>query len=155
MVRLVLDRLGGQVKLKPGEVVRLGEDRYIGDLTILRGESTKDTRPRRSIRRAAGARRVPGRTLLVGDSFREAVLPYLRLYFSDLRESGWEGQTSAPLERAIAGADTVIFESVERVFPLLPSGRGPLAEHFLERVRRRLGSDRGERSPEAPPGLGD
>lgn len=141
MVRSVLDRLGGRVRLKAGEVVRLGEDRYIGDLTVLRGEPTMDTRPAVSIRRAAGARRVPGRTLFVGDSFGEGALPYLKPYFSDLRELAWEDSTRAQLELEIERADTVIFESVEREFAFRTSDRGSLSKDFLERLRRRLGSD--------------
>jgi hypothetical protein len=139
MVRAVLDRLGAGVKLKRGEVVRLPQQSYAGDLTLLRGESGKDTRPARAIRRAANARRVPGRTLFVRDSFGDRVLPFLRLYFADLRRSTWV-VSPAQLLRSIEEADTVIFESVEREFAFRASEQGPLGKNFLERLRRRLGS---------------
>ena len=137
MVRAVLDRLGGGVRLKPGEVVRLPKEEYVGDLSVLRGESTKDSRPARTIRRAPGAPRVPGKTLFVRDSFGDGALPFLGLYFADLRKATWT-DPRAKLSRAIARADTVIFESVEREFAFRASDKGPLGKGFLGGLRRRL-----------------
>ena len=92
-----------------------------------------------TIRRPPGARRVPGKTLFIRDSFGDGVLPFLSLYFADLRKSRWS-VPSAQLSRAIEEADTVIFESVEREFAFRASEQGPLGKNFLERLRRRLGS---------------
>ena len=137
MVRAVLERLGKGVRLKRREVVGLPKEEYVADLSVLRGESTKDTRPAQTVRRATGARRVHGRTLFVRDSFGDGALPFLSLYFADLRKTTWL-VPPAQLTRAIARADTVIFESVEREFAARASEQGPLGKNFLERLRRRL-----------------
>lgn len=137
LVRAVLERLGRGVRLKRREVVGLPKEEYVGDLTVLRGESAKDIRPAQTVRRAPGARRVPGRTLFLRDSFGDGALPFLSLYFADLRKTTWL-VAPAQLARAIARADAVIFESVEREFAARASEQGPLGRNFLERLRRRL-----------------
>ena len=137
MVRAVLDRVGRGIELRPREVVRLPQEEYVGDLSVLLGKSTKDTRPARTIRRAADARRVPGRTLFVRDSFGDGALPFLGLYFADLRKATWL-DSGAQLSEAIAAADTVIFESVEREFAFRASDQGSLGKGFLQRLSRRL-----------------
>lgn len=140
LVRSVLDLVGGEARLRPREVIGLGERKYIGDLTVLRGEATRDSRPEHTIRRSPGAPRVRARTLFLNDSFGAVPLSLLKLYFRDLRAVPWVGSTGAQLAEAIAGADTVIFESVEREFAFRGSEGGPVSRDFLRRLRKRLGS---------------
>lgn len=138
LIRATLGLFGGGVKLTPREVISLGERKYVGDLTVLRGDDTRDSRPEHTVRRAPGAARVEARTLLIHDSFGEGPLPLLRLYFKDLRDLPWLGPTRAQLAEAIAGADTVIFETVEREFAFRASAAGAVSRPFLRVLRQRL-----------------
>lgn len=130
LVRSVLDRVGGRVRLEPQEVVSLGVGHAVGDLTVLLGESTREPLPEHTIRRAPGAPRVLGRALLFHDSFGER-------HLDDLPWSVAEGRQLAD---AIAGADVVIFEIVERDFALRGSDGGQVSRSFLRVLRKRLGS---------------
>ncbi|MGI8945212.1 MAG: alginate O-acetyltransferase AlgX-related protein [Thermoleophilaceae bacterium] len=140
LVRAALDELGGGLELRPGEVVALGEREFLGDLTVLRGEQTKDARPEHTIRRRPGARRIGGRTLYVTDSFGDVPLPLVKLYFSNVRRLPWLGPTPGELTDEIAAADRVIFVTVEREFAVRGSDAGPISRDFLELLRERLGT---------------
>jgi alginate O-acetyltransferase complex protein AlgJ len=139
LVRAVLDALGRGVTLKRGEVVPQGSSAFVGDLTVLRGDRTTEKRPLHTIRRAPGAQRVSGRTLFMYDSFGDAPLPLLKLYFRHLSVLPWVGPTDAQRADAIAHADTVIFESTEREFGFRASEAGPVSRSFLGILRKRLG----------------
>ena len=140
LVRSVLDGVGGTVRLEPREVVSLGERQAVGDLTVLLGASTRESLPEHTIRRTPGAPRVPGRALLIRDSFGERLAPLLRLYFHDLHDTLWPAAESRQLADAIAGADILIFETVERDFALRGIDGGPVSGSFLRVLRKRLGS---------------
>jgi hypothetical protein len=137
LVRAVLELLNEGVRLKPSEVVSQGRAAFVGDLTVLLGERAKETRPRYAVRRARGAPRLPGRTLLVYDSFGEAPLPQLKPYFHDFHKFPWGGLDSQRA-KAIAAADTVIFESTEREFDFRASEAGPVSRKFLALLRKEL-----------------
>jgi alginate O-acetyltransferase complex protein AlgJ len=141
LVDSVLDLLGNGVRRLPSEVVRRGNVATVGDLTVLRGDKTIESKPRHTIRRASGAALVPGRTLIVYDSFGEAPLPLLKRYFRRLRQVPWVGPTDAQRAAAIAEADTVIFESTEREFGWRASEDGPVSRRFLRILRQRLRSE--------------
>jgi alginate O-acetyltransferase complex protein AlgJ len=124
LVRAVLRRVGGSptartmpvVKVRAGEVVDPGRAEYVGDLTRLLGAPETDTQARREIRREPTAPRVPGRTVLVGDSYSDAPVPQLTPYFDDLRVLSWVNTPAREVARAVARADTVLLETVEREF---------------------------------------
>jgi hypothetical protein len=73
------------------------------------------------------------------DSFGDAPLPLLKLYFRNLSVLPWVGPTDAQRAEAIAHADTVIFESTEREFGFRASEAGPVSRRFLGILRKRLG----------------
>jgi hypothetical protein len=140
LVRESLARLDAGIGVRPSEAVDPGDAAYVGDLTALLGETEGGTHPQRTIVRDPRARRVPGRTLLVKDSYGEASTPQLAPYFEDLRTVLWVGTPAQRIGREIAAADTVILETVEREFALRagPEGFvGPLAVELRKRLDRR------------------
>ena len=123
LVRAVVDRLGDRgragkaaIRVRAGEVVDPGRAEYTGDLTGLLGAPETDTLARREIHRPAGAPRIAGRTVLVGDSYSDAPLPQLAPYFEDLHVLSWVNTPPAQMAEEIERADTVILETVEREF---------------------------------------
>jgi alginate O-acetyltransferase complex protein AlgJ len=120
LVRALVGELGDaggatpEIRLRPDEIVDPGRAEYTGDLTALLGAPETDTQARREIRRAAQAPRIPGRTVLVGDSYSEAPLPQLTPYFDDLRVLSWVNTPAAQMADEIEQADTVVLETVER-----------------------------------------
>lgn len=114
LVGAVLDGIGHPgVGLRPSEIVDPGRGEYTGDLTNLLGVGEKDTQAQRGIERDPAAKRIPGRTLMIADSFGEAPSPQLAPYFEDFREVLWAA-TPAELAREIRAADRVLLETVER-----------------------------------------
>lgn len=122
LVRALVERLGDaggatatpEISVRSDEIVDPGRAEYTGDLTGLLGAPETDTQARRDVRRAAGAPRIPGRTVLVGDSYSDAPLPQLTPYFEDLRVLSWVNTPPAQMADEIGRADTVILETVER-----------------------------------------
>src|SRR4029079_10850089 len=87
-------------------------------------------------RPAAAAAAIPGHTLFVGDSFGNVMLPSLEQYTNDLETFTWFSSKPDDVVDAIARADTVIFEKVERDAFLL--GSGWVTPAMLDRLRARL-----------------
>jgi alginate O-acetyltransferase complex protein AlgJ len=116
LTRAVVEGLGnGRVAVRPGDVEDPGPTEYTGDLTNLLGAPETDMQEQRTIARDRDAPRIPGRTLLIGDSYSQGPVPQLVHYFEDLRILTW--QAPAPeLARGIRAADTVVLETVEREF---------------------------------------
>jgi alginate O-acetyltransferase complex protein AlgJ len=112
LVRAALEKIGGGVRLKPSEIVDRGTVSYVGNLTVVDGRGETDTRQEYGIRRAPDAPLVPGRTLIVGDSFAYKWMRLFRPYFENLREVSWYKGASRIAEE-IRQADTVIIESEE------------------------------------------
>jgi hypothetical protein len=125
------------VEVVRGEIVDRGKVTFTGDLTTLLGDPQAETAPRREIRRSAAARRVPGRTAYVLDSFGDIVNPQLIPYLEHFRRVPWDTPPKQLLD-AIAGVDTVIFQVVERDFTVLPAATGELSPAFLRGLRTRL-----------------
>ncbi len=61
------------------------------------------------------ARVIPGRTLMVHDSFLLPVTPALAPYFEELVLVQWEELDRRRFERLVSEADRVVFQSVERL----------------------------------------
>jgi len=139
LVRAALASTGGRVRLRRGEVVYRGRHPAVADLSVLQGDARQEPRPRHVIRRAPGTPRVRGRSLFVYDSFGEVPRPLLRPYFAKLEEVQWFNTSASKLAGAIARADTVVFETVEREFGFRGSDQGPVSNAFLEVLRTRLG----------------
>lgn len=112
LVRAVLERLDG-ARLLRSEIIDPGPTEYTGDLTNLLGAPEADMQAQRGIERKPGAPRIPGRTLMIGDSYSQGPVPQLTHYFDDFRVLLWE-TPPAELARAIRNADTVVVETVER-----------------------------------------
>jgi len=118
----------------------LGE--YNGDLNVLSGETLLDSAPTYSHVRADveqvsvqlidGSERgqnrsvkhtstssylIPGRTLVLGDSFSEAAEPFFANYFEDITFMRLSDFSTNKYLNLIADADRVMFWSVERSFP--------------------------------------
>ena len=82
------------------------------------------------------ARTWPGRTLLIGDSFTYRALDALMPLFKD-GEFIWYGQPGIPsIPDAIAAADTVVIEVVQRWVPISPL----IKPDFTNQVKAALGS---------------
>ncbi len=139
LVRSALAHVGGGVRLRPSEIVDTGSRPYIGDLTTLVGAPEQDREQRRDVRRAPGARRVPGRTLFVYDSYGQIGLPQLAPYFANFRTVDWSQILAPGLAEEVARSDTVIFETVEREFDYRASDPGEAGPSLLAALRRRLG----------------
>jgi hypothetical protein len=134
LVRAALAQLGTGIRVSPGEITDPGRASYQGDLTVLIGNPENDTRAERAVTRAAGAPRVPGRTVLVGDSFSNAPIGQLRSYFAEVAHVLWVGTPIDELAGRIAGADTVILETVERELSFRAADDGPVPK--LQRALR-------------------
>jgi alginate O-acetyltransferase complex protein AlgJ len=139
LLQAALERVGGGVRLRPSEIVNPGADTYTGDLTTLVGAPEQDREPRRDIRRAPGARRVPGRTLFVYDSYGQIGLSQLAPYFANFHSVDWSQILAPGIADEVARADTVIFETVEREFDYRASDVGEAGPALLAALRRRLG----------------
>ncbi len=75
------------------------------------------------------------------DSFGDIVNPQLIPYLEEFHRVPWDSPLRQLLD-AIAGADTVIFQVVERDFTVLPSEAGEVSPAFLRALRPRLSSAR-------------
>jgi alginate O-acetyltransferase complex protein AlgJ len=115
VVRSVLGRVGGGVRMLDSEL-RYSHEDYVGDLTVLENDTTKDVRPTITVERAPGAAKVPGTTVMLGDSFGTRALDLLNPYFDRLETVQWDGAADVVRLDAIKRADTVILETVERYF---------------------------------------
>lgn len=112
LVRTVLDELGEGVRLEPSEIVPLGSATYTGDLSLASGDPRADKRIDYGIERAAGAARVPGRTLVICDSFAYIWMRLFEPYFEDVRHVSWYGSDRRILD-AVRQSDRVIVETDE------------------------------------------
>lgn len=112
-VRSALEEIGDGVRLDPSEIVKLGSVSYLGDLAVLGGRSERDQRMEYGIRRAPDAPRVPGRTLLIGDSFAGEWTRLFKPYFEHLHVLGWGTEESYEMIEAMSRSDRVIIESME------------------------------------------
>ena len=140
LVRGVLGQIGGGVRLRPGDVRSGGRPALRGDLNGLLGEGATERRELLKIERRGG-RRVPGRTVFVLDSYGDAVGHLLEPYFERFEKVFWittEPIPPATLAAKIRGADTVIFETVEREFGFRASEQGPVNTAFMRRLRAGL-----------------
>jgi len=119
--------------LAPGRwestALHLASDRHSGDLTALLGRpatertvSASVTRPGVDVRAdATGSRAtstgpwlLPGRTVIVGDSFAESIRSSLDPYLTDVTYVGWHDLSTPRGRAALAAADTLVVEVVER-----------------------------------------
>ncbi len=141
LVAAVLERLGGDVRPAPGELVDIRAEEAQGDLSRLIGNPERERRPRLIVRRRPGAPTVPGRTVVVLDSFGERIMGLLRPYFETFEPVYWNRRRKTPpreLAEAVERADTVIFETVEREFALRASREEQVNDAFLQRLRERV-----------------
>lgn len=113
MVKASLDVIGAGVRLDPNEIVNRGSVSYQGDLTKLRGQPESDKRVEYGIERPPGAPRVPGRTLLICDSFAGRWLRLFKPYFEHIRPAAFSGKAALETIEAIKRSDRVIIESME------------------------------------------
>jgi hypothetical protein len=119
----ILERLGSDVRMRPGELVTRPPETYTGDLTVMLGTPEKDTTPDREIRRSAGAPVLGGETVMVHDSFGYAIKPLLKPYVEKLKLGLWVALGVDQIRGMITRADRVVIEIVERELnPLLADG---------------------------------
>jgi hypothetical protein len=112
MVDAALDSLGEGVELEPSEIVDRGPVRYRGNLSQAGASSESAVRDEYGIERHPDAPRVPGRTLLICDSFAYLWMRLFRPYFEDVRYISWV-EDEHKIARAIRRSDTVILEATE------------------------------------------
>ncbi len=112
LVAAALDKLGEGIQIESGEVVKRGPVGYDGDLNIASGREAAAQRIEYDIVRDEDAPRVPGRTVLICDSFAYRKMHIFRPYFEDIRYvSLYDGNEK--VVNAISSADHVIFEAAE------------------------------------------
>jgi alginate O-acetyltransferase complex protein AlgJ len=112
LVDAALEAVGGDVRLALSEVVDRGSVTYTGDLSVVGGDPEEDGRAEYGIVREPGAERVPGRTLIVCDSFAYQWMRLFRPYFEHVRYVSWyEGAEN--IAAAIRRSDRVIVEADE------------------------------------------
>jgi hypothetical protein len=150
------------------ELVSTGPRSTMGDLNLLRGRpgpttfegvslhrrgvtTSLEVTTQRSLTVAVakatstqGAPLVPGRTLLLGDSFADDVYQWLQPFFAELDLTILRPAAAAPEDFAalFASADTIIVEEVERTFVITDTT--VLGADFLAQVAQHL-------PPPAPP----
>jgi alginate O-acetyltransferase complex protein AlgJ len=137
LVRGVLAEVGDGIRLRDDEILK-GHNRYQGDLTILLGAPEEAGRPERVVARKPTARKAPGRTLLIGDSYSDAAQSQLAPFFADFHVVLWVGTPARTIADEVAAADTVIFESVEREFVARATPGGPAGDGFADVLRATL-----------------
>jgi hypothetical protein len=140
MIRAALPPLSAPVRVLPTDVVSSGRIHYSGDLPILIGQKLGEDAPTREIRRSPGAPKVPGRTVLVGDSYAEVAQSQLVPYLSSLRLLYWDDDTARQIADGIANSRDVILETVEREFDFRASNAAFITPRFISMVRSVLRS---------------
>lgn len=137
LVEAALDAVGEGVQVDPSEVVTVPRARYRGNLLQLNAENAVDTFADRKIVRRPGAPRVPGSTLLVGDSFAFRWLRLFRPYFERFR-SVTIYEADADIVAAIRRADRVLFTGTEGVmkFGAPDNNKAPEIRRLLEQDGR-------------------
>lgn len=128
----------GKVRVLSSEIISKRPIRWAGDLDGLLGASEVEVAPVRVIRRAPGAPVVPGPTLLLGDSYSEGAMAEIRPYFASLQRLSWDNSTPGQIARAIAGARTVVLETVEREFDYRASADGMITPALIATIRSAL-----------------
>jgi alginate O-acetyltransferase complex protein AlgJ len=136
--REVLKKLGGNTQVKTRDF-RYGSEDRISDL-----EKTLDFKhvrpeqvPRVDVVRSTRAPKVPGQTVLVGDSFSSFLGQMMPQYFDHYNRLDWlyarsgaSDKLTNDVAKILVGADTVIFEVGERSYlqmakPLSANPAGP------------------------------
>ncbi len=113
LVAATLEEVGDGIQIEADEVVRRQEEvTYTGDLSTAAGRAETAKRIEYDIVRDRDAPRVPGRTLLVCDSFAYRKMHVFEPYFESINYISLYTPSSEIL-RAIRRADHVIFEAGE------------------------------------------
>jgi hypothetical protein len=79
---------------------------------------------------------VPGKTVLVHDSFGDYVGPLLEPFTAELTATLWPRRTAAQMAAEVRDADQVVFEMVERNLSQVFTPGG-VADQLVDEVRRR------------------
>jgi alginate O-acetyltransferase complex protein AlgJ len=141
-LRRMLELLPYGVRLEQREILgdaTTPKTPKLGDLQALLGERAKEAWPYRRIQRVRGGRKVPGRTVFVGDSFSGALVPQVPFYFTDLHFVDINRTPRKTLVDDIASAHTVILETAEREFVDRVGDSGALSPSFVAELKQRLG----------------
>lgn len=126
----VLDFIGGDVRLERGDIVSRGAVSYTGDLSVVGGRSSADQRIEYDIVRPADAPRIPGRTLLVCDSFAYRWMRLFKPYFESVRYVSVRDDEKKIVDE-IRDSDTVIVVANE----LLVKAQAERGEQVTELLR--------------------
>jgi alginate O-acetyltransferase complex protein AlgJ len=112
LVDALLEQVGGDVRLKSSEIVERGMIPYVGDLSVVSGRKETLEHMEYGIERDPDAPRVPGRTLLICDSFAYKWIRLFKPYFEDFRWVSFYHDIDE-MTRAIRRSDTVVVEANE------------------------------------------
>ncbi len=138
LVQAALGPLSHTVQVLPSEVLDTGRVHFGGDLLSLIGESGSELAPTRAIRRSPGAPTLRVPTALIGDSYSDSPVEFLRDYIDQIDVLNWNNNSLQEIARAIAASPDVILETVEREFDYRASGAGYVTPAFIALVRRTL-----------------
>ncbi len=133
LVDATLEAVDGGVELKSDEIVDRGLVPYEGDLDVVRGKREETMHREYAIERAPGAARVPGRTLLLCDSFAYKWMRLFKPYFEDL---GYVSlyHTEEEMLPAIERADRVVFVANE-IFLKVQAENGEFVPTLTEMLK--------------------
>jgi alginate O-acetyltransferase complex protein AlgJ len=138
LVDAALDAVGGDVRLEPEEIVERGLVPYEGDLSAATGDPETAKHMEYGIDRAPDAPVVPGRTLLLCDSFAYRWMRLFKPYFEQVRYVPWYHPASE-IVGEIERSDRVIVEANETFIKSQAEDGNRAAEVIHE-----LGASRGE-----------
>lgn len=115
LIGAALDQMGNGIQVEAKEVVRRGPVPYTGDLSNATGRGKTSMHFVYDIVRAPNAPRVPGRTVVICDSFAANFAEHFQPYFEEIE---FVPSLSPPAKIAseIRTADRVIIETVETNF---------------------------------------
>lgn len=118
MVGAALDELGNGIQVEAKEVVRRGPVPYEGNLDAVSGRMGKSTHFVYDVVRDPDAPQVPGKTVVIGDSFAYGFKQLFKPYFEELQFVSLYQPDDATDEvvRAIRSADQVVFAAVQTNF---------------------------------------
>lgn len=138
LVQAALPPLSDTVRVLPSEILDTGSVHYSGDLPGLLGEGRSEIAPTRAIKRAPGAPVLDTPAALIGDSYSDTPVVFLRDYIRQIDVLNWNDNTAEQIAQAIAASPDVILETVEREFDYRASTAGYITPAFIALVSRAL-----------------
>jgi alginate O-acetyltransferase complex protein AlgJ len=138
MTEAALPAFSSTIRVQPSEIDDTGTIPFAGDLLALLGQHGIETAPTLAIHRQPGAPTVPTPTLLLGDSYEDAVVPQMQPYFPHLTALNWNTVNRQQEAAAIIANRNVILETVERELDYRATSFGFVSPSFVAYIQKAL-----------------